>query len=111
MTDAVGDLHVDAARMRERIDATGGSIFAEQAMMLLAPAIGRDAAVAAIGAALETSRTTETGLVEALLANAALRDALTPEQRQALGSPEDYLGSAERFRRSLLDPSQPSSRR
>ena len=44
MTEVCEGLTVDVERMRRNIDATNGTIFAEKAMMLLAPAMGRDAA-------------------------------------------------------------------
>jgi 3-carboxy-cis,cis-muconate cycloisomerase len=41
LADAVEGLRVDPQRMRTNIDATHGAVFAERAMMLLAPGLGR----------------------------------------------------------------------
>jgi len=83
MVEAIEGLHVDPARMRVNIDATDGTVFAERAMMLLAPGIGRDAAYRQV--------------------QSALRDTGAPPDLPGLRTPEDYLGCAEDFRRRLLD--------
>jgi len=44
MTEVAEGWSVDASRMRANIEATGRLIFAERAMMLLGPGMGRDAA-------------------------------------------------------------------
>ena len=44
MAEAASGLWVDPKRMRANLEATNGLIFAERAMMLLAPKTGRDAA-------------------------------------------------------------------
>ena len=48
MAEVAEGLTVDAARMRRNIDATQGAVFAEKAMMLLAPEMGREAAHRAV---------------------------------------------------------------
>jgi 3-carboxy-cis,cis-muconate cycloisomerase len=93
MTEVAEGLSVDASRMRANIDATGGLIFAERAMMLLAPRIGRDAAHKLLEEATRHAK-----LVEVLSHH------LSPEEIRELNIPESYLGSAETFRRQLLAP-------
>jgi 3-carboxy-cis,cis-muconate cycloisomerase len=93
MTEVAEGLSVDASRMRANIDATGGLIFTERAMMLLAPRIGRDAA----------HKLLEEATRHAKLAD-VLAEALSPAEIQELNIPESYLGSAETFRRQLLAP-------
>ncbi|MFZ0759221.1 MAG: 3-carboxy-cis,cis-muconate cycloisomerase, partial [Candidatus Sulfotelmatobacter sp.] len=44
MAEVAESIAVDAARMRANIDATHGVVFAERAMMLLGPKLGRDVA-------------------------------------------------------------------
>ena len=44
MAGLAGDLTVDADRMRANIERTNGAIFAERAMMLLTPALGKEPA-------------------------------------------------------------------
>jgi 3-carboxy-cis,cis-muconate cycloisomerase len=103
--DAIEHLQVDRDRMRANIDATGGMIFAERAMMLLAPAIGREAAERAIRSAIDAARSTHRTFTQALLADGAVYAALAPDDRANLDVPEAYLGAAEEFRRRLLDAS------
>jgi 3-carboxy-cis,cis-muconate cycloisomerase len=83
MAEVAEGLTVDAARMRANIDATHGAVFAERAMMILAPEIGRDAAHRAV--------------------EEAFRHTDRPPDLRALETPEEYLGSAEAFRRRLLE--------
>jgi 3-carboxy-cis,cis-muconate cycloisomerase len=83
MAEVAEGLTVDAARMRSNIEATRGAAFAERAMMMLAPEMGRDAAYRAVQESLRT-----TG---------------SPPNLPGLQTPEEYLGSAEAFRRRLLE--------
>jgi 3-carboxy-cis,cis-muconate cycloisomerase len=92
----------DPARMRANITATGGQIFAERAMTLLAPALGREPAAGVIQTALETGHRDGHGFVEALRAHPDASRVLTPADHVNLGNPEAYLGSAEPLRRRLL---------
>ena len=77
MAEVAEGLSVDAHRMRANIEATDGAVFSEKAMMLLAPQIGRDAA------------------------HKAVQDGVP--DIPGLRVPEDYLGSAEMFRKRLLE--------
>ena len=88
--------------MRANIEATGGSVFAEKAAMLLAAKLGRDAALELVGEAARRSEAEGRTLKEVLgeipevaraLGNRALRDLETPEK---------YLGAAEELRKRLL---------
>jgi 3-carboxy-cis,cis-muconate cycloisomerase len=103
MADAIEHLHVDADRMRANIDATGGLVFAERAMTLLAPALGREAATRLVSAAIKRSRDERRPLTEVLGADADVRRILAPADLANLDSPESYLGSAEHFRRRLIE--------
>jgi 3-carboxy-cis,cis-muconate cycloisomerase len=93
MMEVAEGLTVDASRMRANIDATGGLIFAERAMMLLAPKMGRDAAHKLLEEATRHSNL-----------SGVLAGHLSPEEIRELNIPESYLGSAETFRRQLLAP-------
>src|SRR5436190_17834817 len=53
LAGAVEQLQVDPARMRMNLTGTHGTVFAERAMVLLAPALGRERAAAAVASALE----------------------------------------------------------
>jgi 3-carboxy-cis,cis-muconate cycloisomerase len=92
MREVAEGLSVDALRMRANIDATGGLIFTERAMMLLGAKMGRDAA----------HKLLEEATRDAKLAD-VLAGYLTPEEIRELNKPESYLGSAETFRRRLLE--------
>jgi 3-carboxy-cis,cis-muconate cycloisomerase len=93
MTEVAEGWSVDASRMRANIEATGGLIFTERAMLLLGPKMGRDAAHQLLE---EATRHSKLGDV--------LEDYLSPEEIRELNVPESYLGSAETFRRQLLTP-------
>jgi len=86
MVEVAEGLSVDTARMRRNIEATHGAVFAERAMMTLASKMGRDGAHKMVE---ETVR--KTG---------------SPPDLPGLQTPEDYLGSAEAFRRRLLKGDQ-----
>ena len=102
MADAFEGLRVDPERMKANLDATRGAVFAERAMVLLAPAIGRQRAAGVISAALADAALRHTTFPEALAANADARGAVEATVLSALGDPEAYLGSAEYFRRRLI---------
>jgi 3-carboxy-cis,cis-muconate cycloisomerase len=99
---AVGALRVDPARMRANIAATGDVVFAERAMMALAPAVGRESARQLIAEALDKARTNEQSFASALAAAARAAGAELPRELSDLASPEAYLGVADTLRRRLL---------
>ena len=104
MTAAIQHLQVDAARMQANLEATRGVIYAEGALLRLAPLMGRRQAEQAIGSAMQAVRERGAHFVESLLSNEAVRTALRDDGQPALGGPDAYLGAAEVFRQRLLDP-------
>ncbi len=102
LAGAIEQLQVDPARMRMNLTATHGTVFAERAMVLLAPALGRERAAAAIASALERTATEKRPFGEMLAENTAVGAALSADVLSTLTSPEAYLGSAEHFRQRLL---------
>lgn len=102
MAEVADGLTVDAARMRANIDATRGSIFAERAMMLLGRKLGRDAAHKLLEEAFRRSAEQNRHLNEVLSDMKEVRDQLGPDVLRELEKPEQYLGSAEDFRKRLL---------
>ena len=94
-------LRVDPSRMRRAIADTRGVVFAEKAMMHLAPAIGRDAAARIVAEAVAAAARGER-FADALLANRDAAAVLTDDERRTLEEPEAYLGAAEGFRRRLM---------
>jgi 3-carboxy-cis,cis-muconate cycloisomerase len=101
IADAIDGLSVDPARMLQNI-AAGSEVFAERAMMLLAPALGRESARRAVAQALETAQREGLRFVEVLGQDPAVKSAVDATTLAALDKPEEYLGSAEEFRRRLL---------
>ena len=88
--------------MRANLDATGGIIYAERAVMLLAPALGRDRTQQLVTEAVAASR--GSGVAVRIGAAAATqgetRSAAGDLSRRPRSQPERYLGAAE----ALQDP-------
>ena len=103
IVDAIEHLHVDADRMRTNIAATHGTVFAERAMTMLAPIVGRDTAAELIANAVAQARIGSRTFAAALAANPRVTAALEPVDMSDLDKPEAYLGAAEQFRRHLID--------
>jgi 3-carboxy-cis,cis-muconate cycloisomerase len=103
MATVIEDLTVDSARMRANIDATHGVVFAERALMLLTPKMGRDAAQQVVTTAIEATRATGRSFGEVLRKTPAASDVLTAEDLLGIDEPERYLGTAEALRKQLLD--------
>jgi 3-carboxy-cis,cis-muconate cycloisomerase len=89
--------------MRANIEATHGRVFTERAMMLLAPAMGRETAHTLVQDAVAQSRSTGKSLSQALEDMAEVTRVLSADELSTLEEPHAYLGSAETFRRQLLD--------
>jgi len=102
MAEVAGKLTVDPARMRANIEATSGAIFAEKAMMLLAPKLGRDTAHVLMDEATRRSVREKRRLAEVLAQIPDVVKHIDAADLSRLESPEDYLGSAEAFRLRLL---------
>jgi 3-carboxy-cis,cis-muconate cycloisomerase len=96
------ELRVDEARMRRNIASTGGTVFAERAMMLLAPSIGRDRAHAVISKAAAEAVERGEAFADVLAAVPEVKKVLTHAELSGLDEPEAYLGVAERLRLQLL---------
>jgi 3-carboxy-cis,cis-muconate cycloisomerase len=106
MREVAEGLTFDAARMRANINATHGLIFAEKAMMLLAPKLGRDGAHKLVEAATKTSVANSRPLAEVLAEMSEVSQHLDPATIRDLDDPEKYLGCAEIFRQRLLNASK-----
>jgi 3-carboxy-cis,cis-muconate cycloisomerase len=89
MAEVAEGLTVDRARMRSNVEYTNGTVFAEKAVMLLTPELGKAGA----------RRTVEE----------AIRQTGAPPDLPELDVPEQYLGSTEAFRRRLLGQAEASS--
>jgi 3-carboxy-cis,cis-muconate cycloisomerase len=102
MAEAANGLEIFPDKMRENIAATQGSIFAERAMMLLSPSLGRAAAHELVQKASRRSAEEERCLSEVLGEMPEVAHILNAQVIRALESPEEYLGAAEEFRKRLL---------
>ena len=88
VAEALAGLEVDADRMRQNLDATGGMVLAERVSQVLAPRLGRAAAHEVVSDAAATG-----SFRWALVADG--RVGLTTDEVDALLDPDAYLGSAE----------------
>jgi 3-carboxy-cis,cis-muconate cycloisomerase len=98
-------LAVNPARMAHNLAETGGDVFAERVMMRVAPALGRDRAHELLREALDRTRLTRAPLRDVLRGIPEIAALLTDTELRAIDDPAGYLGSAELFRRRLLDES------
>ncbi len=105
MAEVAEGLSVDPQRMRLNIENTNGTIFAERAMMLLGAELGRDVAHKILQAA--TMKSVETGrhLAAVLAEIPEVTIHLGPAELKRLETAEQYLGSAEAFRKALVSES------
>jgi 3-carboxy-cis,cis-muconate cycloisomerase len=102
MAEAANGLSVDTKRMRANLEATNGLVFAERAMMLLAPRIGRDTAHKLIESAARKSVQEGKRLASVLAEMPDVTKHLDAATLRKLEASEEYLGSAEYFRKAQL---------
>ncbi len=102
MAEVAEGLSVDVARMRSNIEAMRGVIFAERAMMLLGEKLGRDVAHKLLDEATRRSVIQGRRLYEVLGEMPEVSRHLDHETLKTLEAPEEYLGSADAFRKRLL---------
>jgi len=106
MAEAAEGLSVDARRMRENIEATEGTVFAERASMLLREKLGRDKANKLLETAIRKSAKQKRHLAKVLAEMREVNSHLPKATLRRLEIPEEYLGSSENFRKSLLASAQ-----
>ena len=104
MTEVAEGLTVSPAKMRANIEATHGAIFAERAAMLLGAKLGRDAAHALLQDAARKTSKQKRSLSQVLAEIPEAASHLDRATLRRLEMPEEYLGSAEIFRKALLSP-------
>ena len=102
MAEVAQGLSVNPARMRANIGATHGAVFAERASMLLGAKLGRDVAHKILQDAAKKSAKQKRSLSQVLAEIPEVIRHLDRAALKTLETPEDYLGSAETFRKSLL---------
>ncbi|MGA2746970.1 MAG: 3-carboxy-cis,cis-muconate cycloisomerase [Candidatus Sulfotelmatobacter sp.] len=101
MAEVAEGLSVDAQRMRLNMGNTNGAIFAERAMMLLGAKLGRDAAHKVLEMAVRKSVKEGRHLAAVLAEAPEVTAHLSRAELNDLEMPEQYLGSAEAFRKAL----------
>jgi 3-carboxy-cis,cis-muconate cycloisomerase len=111
MAEVAEGLSVDPARMRANIDATCGVVFAERAMMLLGSKLGRDVAHKLLEEATRKSVTQGKHLSEVLAEIPEVTSHIESSTLRQLELPEQYLGSAEAFRKALLASAREDSKK
>jgi len=105
LATVVEGLTVDAVKMRSNLDATNGIVFAERAVVLLAPSLGRDIAQGLVTDAIRRSGESGQTFGDVLRAMPQVTAALPAEELRAIDRADHYLGDAETLRRQLLDES------
>lgn len=105
MAEVAEGLSVNPKRMRQNLENTNGLIFAERAMVVLATKAGRDTAQKLIDDAVRKSIAENKHLAAALADIPEAAAHLKSDLLQKLEVPEQYLGSAEVFRKALIDSS------
>ena len=105
MAEVAEGLSVDVQKMRLNIENTNGAIFAERAMMLLGAKLGRDVAHKIVEAAVRKSVKEGKHLAAVLAETPEVATHLGPAELKKLETPEQYLGSAEAFRKALVSES------
>jgi 3-carboxy-cis,cis-muconate cycloisomerase len=103
MAEAAEGLSVDPEKMRVNIRNTNGLIFAERAMMLLGPKLGRDVAHKILEGAARKSASEGRSLSAALGEIPEVTVHLSSADLEQMEVPEQYLGSAEIFRKALVE--------
>ena len=102
MAEVAEGLSVDAEKMRRNIENTNGLIFAERAMMLLGAKLGRDVAHKILEGAARKSVNENRNLAAVLAEIPEVNAQLSADELKQLETPEQYLGSAEAFRKALI---------
>lgn len=95
--NVVGDLQVDAARMKANLDLTGGLIMAESLVMALAPHVGRPEAQRVVRVVCEHAVRPGGDLRQAALADMQVQALLSSEEIDRALDPGAYLGSTDAF--------------
>jgi len=106
MAEVAEGLSVDAARMRSNLENTKGVIFAERAMMLLGVSLGRDVAHKVLEEATRKGIAQGRHLADVLAEMPEVSSRVDASLLRQIENPEQYLGSAEEFRKALTTSSR-----
>jgi len=102
LAEMLPGLQVDAARMRQNLDATHGLIFAEAVAMALGDRLGKLPAHLLVEGACKKARAGNRHLKDVLREEQGLRGYLTQADLESLFDVRNYLGSAEEFVERVL---------
>ncbi|HKA70701.1 MAG TPA: 3-carboxy-cis,cis-muconate cycloisomerase [Xanthobacteraceae bacterium] len=97
VADIAEGLTIDAERMRQNLDATGGQIMAEAVTFALARKLGKQEAHHRMEAAAKKARNEKRHLKDALTADAGVTQHLKPAEIEDLFDPLAYQGVAQAF--------------
>jgi 3-carboxy-cis,cis-muconate cycloisomerase len=97
LRDCLEHLEVDAERMRENLELTGGLLLAERVVTALSPSLGRQASDDLVTAAAAEASDGKRTFEEALLDRPDVAEHLGPAEVARLLDPAAYLGSAGAF--------------
>jgi 3-carboxy-cis,cis-muconate cycloisomerase len=92
MEDLLSGLRVMPERMRRNLDRTGGMIVAENAMMTLAPVVGRQKAHDLVHHAAAESSRTDRALFDILCDDETVRSSVSKDALRAALDPGNYTG-------------------
>lgn len=95
--EALGNLSVDADRMRANLDASRGALLAEAAAMALAEAIGKHEAHACVAAACRRAADRRLPLIDVLAEDPAVSRHLDRAALEERLVPDNYLGVSREF--------------
>jgi 3-carboxy-cis,cis-muconate cycloisomerase len=111
MAEVAEGLSVNVGQMRANIDKTNGVIFAERAMLLLGEHLGRDVGHKILETATRKAAAEGRHLRDVLAEIPEVSAHLDRATLQQLEVPEQYLGSADDFRKALLSSDAPPDRK
>ena len=111
MAEVTENLSVNKTRMRTNLESNHGTVFAERATMLLGAELGRDVAHKLLEEAIRKGTKQKRRLAEVLGEIPEVTQHIDPKTLRRLETPEEYLGSAEAFRKALLSSGQKSKKK
>jgi 3-carboxy-cis,cis-muconate cycloisomerase len=106
MAEAAEGLTVDARRMRQNLESTRGTVFAEKAAMLLSPTLGLERAQQLLEEATDPGTLDNKTLSEVLSQMPEVRDQMRKQDLRSLEDPEQYIGQAREFTSRLIRPAR-----
>jgi adenylosuccinate lyase len=94
MKYVLGDLHVDAEKMRRNLDCLGGFLLSERVMFVLSDKVGKQTAHDLVYEISMHGIENNISFEDALMQNAQVRAALSAEELKAALDPTTYVGRA-----------------